>query len=295
MFTMAAAAVRGHEDADGMSYVNVIRNKLKSLMDSNWPSITNDYFVGHNQRGSNNAMLATRPVSDGTSSSSLRGRLADGFFYRPSVERPASTVGPVTIRPMDARGTDKTTTVNAHDDAVVIAPVTIRPVPTVFGTERECEAAVSAARGGGPWLCVCYTPDYLDWVGQQLDEMAAAAAVDEALSDGAFQCPYYKAVAGMLLVRPEDARPDDDNDDDDDVDGQSSTDVVATTPSTAADNGGGGGFSARTPVDFDLVAEYRLERSGGKWVFEALILYSFKRSSRVDGIKIYYVRVARNF
>lgn len=231
---LAAAAVRAdHYDVDAdtlcvddnMSHVDALRDELKSLMDAHWPLIAESFDGYYEPQGDAMSAMAARPMV-GTS---LQTRLANGFFHRPAVDQ-SSTVRYVTIWPMDAGHSDGTTATDS----------------TVFRTEQECVTATAAARGDGRWLCVCYTTDYLDWVGQQLDE--APSSVGDA-AEVIVECKYYKAVTTVLIVRAEDARPGDDV-------GQRTTAVVPPPNPSAADKG-----SAWTPVDFDLVAGYRLERS----------------------------------
>ncbi|VVC32942.1 Tyrosine-protein kinase ephrin type A/B receptor-like [Cinara cedri] len=154
-----------------------------------------------------------------------------------------------TVRPSNAtqeagrqsktsdRGVSRTTT---HSGAA--AP---RGGRKVFGDENDC---VSASDGRP---CVCYMTDFLDSVGQLLDE-AKLVRDDTAAAVAAFACPSYKTVPPAFVVYPwpppSTATAVRLSGQISDRKNKNETADVAAAPS-------------RKKVDFDYVVNYRLEKS----------------------------------
>ncbi|CAH1736626.1 unnamed protein product [Aphis gossypii] len=217
-------------------------------------------------------------------------QLSGGFFSphrRPvnGIDKKPVARRRVTHRPKDIAadrdGAEKPKNVTSNDYIDVGSPYTQSVKSTavtrigriVFGTEDEC---VSANQGRA---CVCYMTDFLDLVGQRLNEVAAAENGGDGNDEAAaLSCRSFKPVPTAFVLYPTTAA--------DGVETTATATVNSTTTGPAnfsADvmverNGGKSGGRDRsgagdddkkavaaTPVwkevDFDNVINYRLEKS----------------------------------
>ncbi|XP_025190793.1 uncharacterized protein LOC112591252 [Melanaphis sacchari] len=210
-----------------------------------------------------------------------RSGLSGGFFnqhHRPNaVGKRLAARRRVTHHPKDiaADRDDKPKNVTSNDyidggggpdAAKSTVAAALAPAPAariLFGTEDEC---VSANQGRA---CVCYMTDFLDLVGQRLDE------ADDDDSTAALSCRSFKPVPTVFVVYPATAA------DGDGTTAAAATNAASAPPNVSADvmvgrNGGksgggrnrsgvGDGDQKAAPtwkeVDFDDVVNYRLNKS----------------------------------
>lgn len=125
-------------------------------------------------------------------------RWADGFFHdRSNAKKPAARRR-VTTRPKDivANVTRNGTVNNGSGQAITTNPSTSKSITSatrlLFVDEQECVSA------NGGRACVCFMTDFLDLVGQRLDE--AVDGDDDGTVE--FRCQSFKAVPVAFNLYP---------------------------------------------------------------------------------------------
>lgn len=250
---------RGNNYESDLAAAKYLDRQIKAIIDYpyRWPAVKNSNTDGMKEyAGANDRRLS---------------KFIEGLFdvnYRKASKSapPPSKSQPlpggrrrVTIRPNGA--TTRVTVGNNWDDVAAgrsglqmtataaFAGTTAVPAERrVFDNEYEC----TSANDGRP--CVCYTTDFLDSLGQLLDE--AVVQDDMTAAAVAFACPSYKVVPPTFVVSYSSATA-------------AAVAVVETTTVHLGQNSTGTNINetaaatvpANKEVDFDYIVNYKLEKS----------------------------------
>lgn len=167
-----------------------LNNQWNMIMKPSWwsKSFTDD------RKGDEKTAPATAVVSS-TKLPRRLSKLSDGFFNRgrPRGRNIAMTERRhvTTKRPKKADKNEKHNVISSM--SVTTTNTEVSPNRTVFGTENECMLANNGRQ------CLCYMIDFLDLIGQRLDETASE---NQTTMETMFQCPSYKQVPVAFDVFP---------------------------------------------------------------------------------------------
>lgn len=235
----------GLEHSDYDIVLQNINRQWMTIMDSSlWWSASQSLTADRNE----NEKAATVVTSLKNLSIQKPSKLTDGFFSKCDRRHPKDKITSVTgrrhviNRPKDIGDGKNTATVR---DSVPTTTTTISSDMAIFSTENEC---MSANNGR---LCVCFMIDYLDSIGDRLDEVAAE---NQTVVATAFRCTFYKLVSALFVVSP--------------TKNTTITPIDKTTVNVLGRNDLTNGIynktanvTVRREVDFNHVVNYELETS----------------------------------